>query len=155
MNPKFRVSINSPQSGFMSVGLKFGRKRFLAAMAHRPYPSLEELMAALAAIINGAPEATVRWNEDPEEFDFYFHRSGDQVQLDVTRHSAEQRAPGQGELVFHADGSTAEICLPFWETLRAIEQDLATDDFAGNWRRKFPTAEFRKLEQAVGVHLSI
>src|SRR5882672_3041360 len=141
MNQKFRVSINSPQSGFMSVGLKFGRKRFLAAMACHPYPSLEELMRALAAIAQGEPEARVRWNEDPEEFDFVFRRANDEVEFDVLRHSHGQ--PGEGRVVFRADGSVAEICRPFWETLRAIHQDLATDDFAGNWRRKFPTKEFR------------
>jgi hypothetical protein len=147
MNPKFRVSINSPQSGFMSIGLKFGRKRFLAAMAAKPYASLEELMRALTAILNGATEAVVRWNEEPEEFDFVFRRSGDDVGLEVIRYPSHKRLEGVSE--FAAQGTVNEICAPFCQTLCEVKEDLTTDEFARNWRREFPAKEFAELERAI------
>src|SRR5262245_6976696 len=117
---KFSVTFNSPQSGFMSVGLRSGRKRFMAAMAHKPYPSLEELMQALEATISGKPEAIVRWNEEPEEFDFFFRRSNDRVRFEVVRYPNHKRAAGQSKLAFTAEGTVNEICLPFFDTLKEM-----------------------------------
>ena len=50
MDETFRVSIESPQSGWMSLRLKSGERQFVAVMSHAPHDSLRELLAALAAL---------------------------------------------------------------------------------------------------------
>lgn len=147
MNSKFRVSFNSPQSGFMSVGLKFGAKRFLAAMACNPYRSLEDLMRALASILSGDTEAIVRWNEEPEEFDFVFRRADDDLELAVVRYASHKRK--NGEVTFRAGGTVHEVVMPFWTTFQELKRDLGTDEFTRNWRRPFPAEEYAELERAI------
>ena len=116
-------------------------------MAAKPYASLEELMRALTAILKGQPKAAVRWNEEPEEFDFVFRRNDGGAEIEVIRYPSHKRLAG--ETVFRATGTVSEICSPFWETLSQIKQDLATDEFARNWRREFPAKEFAALERAI------
>ncbi|MEO6392973.1 MAG: hypothetical protein ABIP75_14080 [Pyrinomonadaceae bacterium] len=149
MTARLRITFNSPQSGFMSIGLKFGRQRFLAAMSCRPYESLEELMRALTAVMSNAETALVRWNEDPEEFDFVLSAASDECKLEVIRYTSHLRRDGAP--VFTAQGTREQICLPFWETLNAMKQDLVVDEFARNWRRAFPFREFAELEAAMGT----
>lgn len=131
----------------MSVGLKSGRKRFLAAMACQPYDSLEDLMRALAGLLSGDTEAIVHWNEEPEEFDFVFRRADEELELAVVRYASHKRKGG--EITFRAGGSVQEIVTPFWETFVELKQDLATDEFTRNWRRPFPEKEYEELERAL------
>jgi hypothetical protein len=131
----------------MSVGLKFGRKRFLAAMACKPYDSLEQLLGGLTAIVRGGTEAIVHWNEEPEEFDFVFRRADGELELAVVRYASHKRKGG--EVIFRAAGSVSEIVSAFWDTFRELKEDLATDEFTRNWRRPFPAAEYAELEQAI------
>lgn len=147
MTAKLRVTFNSPQSGYMSVGLKFGRQRFLAAMSCRPYESMEELLSALTAVMSDAESAVVHWNEEPEEFDFVFKVSAVECKLEVIRFTSHLRR--DGESVFAANGTREQICLPFWETLKAMKQDLVVDEFARNWRRDFPFKQFEELEAVI------
>lgn len=134
----------------MSVGLKFGRQRFLAAMSCRPYESLEELMRALTAVMSGAKSATVRWNEEPEEFDFVFSEVDGECRLEVIRYTSHLRR--DGATVFTAQSSREDICVPFWETLNAMKQDLVVDEFARNWRREFPAKEYSELMGVIEAH---
>ncbi|HEY9283190.1 MAG TPA: hypothetical protein VIP46_07030, partial [Pyrinomonadaceae bacterium] len=46
----FGVTFNSPQSGFMSLGLRAGGREFAAAVSCRPRDSLRELIAALTRL---------------------------------------------------------------------------------------------------------
>jgi hypothetical protein len=151
MNRKLRVSFNSPQSGWMSIGLKAGQESFVTAVAHVPYDSLRDLMAALAALLKGEKLLNVKWNREPEEYDFEWRRNKTGVKLSVVRFPDHRRLKSKREIVFSHEASAIEICQPFWKALRELHRDITVDEFDKNWRRPFPEEEmqaFTKLLRA-------
>jgi hypothetical protein len=150
MNPKLKVSFNSPQSGFMSIGLKAGGESFVTAVAHAPYDSLRDLIKALSALLAGEDNLTVKWNREPEEYDFVLQREGVEARLRVTRYPNHRRVRSKSEQVFaHTAATPLALCEPFWKALRELHRDIAVDEFDKNWRRAFPEAEMQELTQSV------
>lgn len=154
MSEKFSVSLESPQSGWMSLRLRPGAGReFVAVVSHQPYDSLRELIEALVAMLGGARAATVRWNAEPEEYDFEFKaEGGDEVSLRVVHHRDHQREGPLARTVLSCRAPRAEICLPFWRELSEMSGRSETDVFAQNWRREFPRSELRRLTDAFKEH---
>ncbi|MBV9958082.1 MAG: hypothetical protein JO360_06650 [Acidobacteria bacterium] len=149
MDQALRVSFNSPQSGFMSIGLENDQQSFVAAVSHEPYDSVRDLINALLALLDGAERATVKWNQEPEEYDFEFIRTDEQVQLSVIRYTDHHRLAEKREQVFSHTGSVRGLCLSFREVLRRLHLDRRTDEYAKNWRREFPAAEFLQLKRRI------
>ncbi|HEY0545802.1 MAG TPA: hypothetical protein VGC91_10530 [Pyrinomonadaceae bacterium] len=146
MKPPLRVSFNSPQSGFMSIGLKAGERAFVIAVSHTPYDSLADLIKALTALLEGEKSLTVKWNREPEEYDFELLRDEDQTRLSVTRYPNHRRLKSKSEQVFsHTAATPLDICEPFWRALRELHRDINVDEFDKNWRREFPETEMQEL----------
>jgi hypothetical protein len=152
MTEKFRVVFNSPQSGFMSVGLSCGEGEFTTAVACGPYDSLRDLAAALARLARGETSAAVvRWNCEPDELDFRFAADGERLSLAVVYYPTHRREERASETVFAASGARAEVCAAFQEVFARLQEDAETDEFASNWRREFPEREANDLAAAVAA----
>jgi hypothetical protein len=150
MAGEFSVSFESPQSGWMSVRLRAGEREFVTVVARAPYDSLRELLAGLAALAEGGGPITVRWNAEPEEFDFEFAaRDGGAGLLRVVRYPDHTRSGG--EEVFSYEGPLRDLCLPFLRELRDLRERGETDGFEFNWRRHFPADELRRLDAALAA----
>jgi hypothetical protein len=147
MNPKLKVSFNSPQSGFMSIGLKTDGQSFVTAVSHQPHDSVRDLIKALLALLDGEERALVKWNQEPEEYDFELTRSGQEVQLKIIRYPDHHRTEGAGEQIFAHTDSLGNISHTFREALQRLHRDRRTDEYAKNWRREFPEAEYQQLQQ--------
>lgn len=147
MSENFKVSIESPQSGFMSVSLAGDGRRFVTAFAHAPYDSLRDLLGGLTALLSGGGEKfLVRWNCEPEEYDFEFAaRRGDDAPVDfrVVRYPDHRRRAG--EAVFKLSCPRLDFCHEFWRELRELRRRSETDVFEQNWRREFPHEELRRF----------
>ena len=153
MSQKFSVSMESPQSGWMSLRLRSGGREFVAVVSHQPYDSLRELIEALVALLGGALSARVRWNAEPDEYDFEFKAEGkDELSLLVVHYEGHRREPSGIRTVFNCRAPRAEICLPFWRELSEMRARSETDVFEQNWRRKFPRRELRRLTDAFKTH---
>ena len=104
MTNKLEVSFNSPQCGWMSIGFDDGVNEFHTTTAHAPHEkALAELLEILSALLdaNSAPnEYVLRWNRNPEEFDFRFARAGENVLLEIYQYPGEEREPETSENVF-------------------------------------------------------
>lgn len=148
MSEKLFVSFNSPQCGYMSIGLKANGKEFTTAMRHKPYNSLTDWLKTLSALIENEGAFTVKWNAEPEEFDFNVERKGNDVSLNVIRYQ-DHRRQDEGETVFEFQGNVKNFCLSFWETLENMRRDIETDEFDRNWRREFPQKEFEALANTI------
>jgi hypothetical protein len=149
MREKLFVSFNSPQCGYMSIGLQAGEKEFTTAVRHKPYDSLTDWMKTLSSLIENEGSFTVKWNAEPEEFDFNVTRKDDNVSLNVIRYQDHRRLDEGKETVFEFQGSVKDFCLPFWETLENMRRDIETDEFDKNWRREFPQQEYNQLEKLI------
>ena len=154
MSSKQEVSYNSPQCGWMSIGFEDGVGEFHTTTAHAPHeqalPDLLKILTALAGS-NGEASHILKWNRDPEEFDFEFVRSGDDVLLKIYQFPTEDRDNAERELVFEHSGKAADVIASFAETFDQLYADRDTDEFEFNWRQPFPYAEFEEFRSKIAA----
>jgi hypothetical protein len=156
MVKKLEVSFNSPQCGWMSIGFDDGVSEFHTTTAHAPHRfALSELLRILTSIAaDGSGERvehTMKWNRDPEEFDFRFVRTGDDVLLEIYEYPTDDRLENERFLVFSHSGKAAELVAAFAETFNQLYEDRDTDEFEFNWRQPFPYTEFENFRAAARV----
>ena len=153
MTRKLEVSFNSPQCGWMSIGFDDGVSEFHTTTAHAPHAAaLPELMTILSKLADRSSpddEYTLKWNRDPEEFDFRFIRSGGDLTIEIWQYPTEERASDERELVFIHKGTIGEVCSAFAETFAQLYEDRDTDEFEFNWRQPFPYAEYEEFRKRV------
>ncbi len=150
---KLEVSFNSPQCGWMSIGFDDGANEFHTTTAHAPHEfALSELLRILAALLDASSpqnEYLLKWNRDPEEFDFRFVREGAILLLDIYQYPTEDRHATERELVFSYKGKLNDICSSFSETFEQLYADRDTDEFEFNWRQPFPFTEFEEFKKRI------
>lgn len=156
----FEVSFNSPQCGWMSIGFEDGVNEFHTTTAHAPHETaLAELMRILTEIVTrgGKPnvsedapkEYTLKWNRDPEEFDFTFMLNGEKMSVLIYQYPTDERDANERELVYSYDGTIKEVVEAFALTFDQLYEDRETDEFEFNWRQPFPFAEFQKFKNSI------
>ena len=120
------------------------------AASYQPYDSLRDLIESLSALLSGSQQiTTVKWNCEPEEFDFQMKAQDGRVELVVVRYPSNRRKRGSGRVVFSFRGSKWDICLPFWKELRDLRARASIDVFESNWRRQFPQRELQQLTKII------
>ena len=153
MSGKLEVSFNSPQCGWMSIGFDDGIGKFHTTTAHAPHESaLPDLMRALSELLDAEVAETeylLRWNRDPEEFDFRFVRDGDSLRLEIYQYPTEERVGDEREMVFMHQGTVREVCEAFAVTFEQLHADRETDEFEINWRQPFPFAEYEEFRSRI------
>ena len=147
------VSFNSPQCGWMSIGFDDGVNEFHTTTAHAPHElALAELMRILTSLADPMSpynEHILKWNRDPEEFDFRFFRDGERLLLEIYQYPTDEREPQERELVFSHVGSVAEVVRAFGVTFDQLYADRETDEFEFNWRQPFPYGDFENFKKSV------
>ena len=153
MMNKLEVSFNSPQCGWMSIGFEDGVNEFHTTTAHAPHESaLPELMRILTALrdeTSQQDEFLLKWNRDPEEFDFRFVREGTDLLLEVYEYPTETRETAERELVYSYRGKVDSVYEAFAATFNQLYEDRETDEFEFNWRQPFPFAEFEEFKSRI------
>ncbi len=154
MPGKLEVSFNSPQCGWMSIGFSDDVNDFQTTTAHAPHaaalPELMEILTRLADPTTPENEFLLKWNRDPEEFDFRFLRNGQKLLIEIYQYPTDERDNTERQLVFSHEGSVGVIVQAFAETFEQLCADRDTDEFEFNWRQPFPIDEYRKFETALG-----
>ncbi|MFN3419164.1 MAG: hypothetical protein ACK42A_07485 [Pyrinomonadaceae bacterium] len=158
MQRNLEVSFNSPQCGWMSVGFRDADNEFHTTTAHTPYENaLPELMRILGEALDvnsKTSDWTLKWNREPESFDFRFHRDNDYLTIKIYQYPTEVRDETAAQLVFVHRGLVREVVAAFAETLDRLYEDRETDEFEFNWRRPFPIKEyleFKRLMRDAGI----
>jgi hypothetical protein len=149
MNQKLKVSLESPQHGFMSLRLSTDEESFVAVVAHEPYDSLRDLIKALCAALDGDGETIIKWNSEPEEFDFRLAARDESVNLDIVRYPDHRRLAESASTVFAFRAERLAACWPFWKELRDLQRRTARDEFNRQWRREFPEGEMQELTKRI------
>ncbi len=150
MSEKLEVSFNSPQCGWMSVGFTGGAREFYTTTAHAPHENaLPELLQILSFLIDPDLhefEKTLKWNRNPEEFDFIFRKNAKNTSLEIIEYPTEDRSRRRSETVFSYSGSAREICRAFYQTFEQLYEERFNDEFEQNWRQPFPLEEFNNFK---------
>ena len=153
MDQKLEVSFNSPQCGWMSIGFDDGVSEFHTTTAHAPHElALPELLRILTAILGDdalQSEHLLKWNRDPEEFDFRFVRDGDKLSVEIYEYPTDDRDAATRELVFSHTGDVRNVCRSFAETFNQLYEDRDTDEFEFNWRQPFPYEEYKLFAETI------
>jgi len=151
----FEVSFNSPQCGWMSIGFNDGVNEFHTTTAHAPHAeALAELMRNLAILADPATaenEFVLKWNRDPEEYDFRFARKGENVLIEIFQYPTDDRDAAERELVYSHNGTVKEAVEAFGESFDRLYADRDTDEFEFNWRQPFPTREYEEFRTRVKI----
>ena len=151
MEDKLKVSFNSPQCGWMSIGFSDGTSEFHTTTAHAPYKgALGDLMRILTELRDGdAPfERTLKWNRDPEEFDLRFIREDGKALIQIFQYPTDERDESERELVFTHLDNIDNITTAFAATFEQLYADRETDEFEFNWREPFPTDAYLAFRSA-------
>lgn len=145
---QLEVSFNSPQCGWMSIGFKDEENEFHTTTACMPYKTaLVDLLKILTQIIEGKRgKFVLKWNRNPEEFDFEF-TADEKVLLEIYQYPVSTRPPERRELVYSFCGDRIEFCQAFYKTFEQLYEDRHTDEFEFNWRQPFPIREFEHFRQ--------
>ena len=161
MKHKLKVSFNSPQCGWMSIGFSDGKSEFHTTTAHTPHEkALPELLQILSSLLDensSTDEYVLHWNRDPEAFDFRFVKSGDSLLLEIYQFPTEERESHERDLVYSHRGNVKDVCASFYATFAQLYADRDTDEFEFNWRQPFPFEEFRNFESKLnetGIRLA-
>jgi hypothetical protein len=94
-------------------------------------------------------EYVLKWNRDPEEFDFRFVRSGGDITIEIYQYPTEERDTTERELVYSHTGTIAETLAAFAVTFDQLYEDRDTDEFEFNWRQPFPYKEFEDFKKRI------
>lgn len=147
------VSFNSPQCGWMSIGFDDGVTVFRTTTAHSPHasalPELMQILTELSQPSEGPRERLLKWNRDPEEFDFRFVREGDKMLLQIYQYPTDDRSFAERELVFTHLDESENIIKAFAATFDQLYADRETDEFEFNWRQPFPFAEYEEFNHEI------
>ena len=150
MSGKLEVSFNSPQCGWMSIGFDDGASEFHTTTAHAPHElALPELLQILTAMLHpGLTENAylLKWNRDPEAYDFRFVRNGDDLIIEIFQYPTDEREMNAREMVFSHTGTVSAVCEAFAATFEQLYADRETDEFEFNWRQPFPLAEYEAFK---------
>lgn len=150
MSNKLEVSFNSPQCGWMSIGFDDGVREFHTTTAYTPHShALSEILNGLSSLLQpqtGKDEFLIEWSRNPEAYNLYFKRDGDEIEFRVIEYPSFNRLKNEGETVFSYQGNVIEFCLPFYKTFAQLYEDRETDEFEFNWRQPFPFKEFENFE---------
>jgi hypothetical protein len=150
MVAKLEVSFNSPQCGWMSIGFEDGVNEFHTTTAHAPHaaalPELMQILTKLADVSSPENEFLLKWNRDPEEFDFRFLRNDEKLTIEIYQYPTEERDSADRELVFTHEGTVGMTISAFAETFDQLYADRDTDEFEFNWRQPFPYREYENFK---------
>ena len=154
MSGKLEVSFNSPQCGWMSIGFDDGQNEFHTTTAHAPHasalPELIRILTALADHVSETNEYLMKWNRDPEEFDFRFVRDGEGLKIEIYQYPTDERDAKERELVYSYIGKVDDVVSAFAETFQQLYEDRDTDEFEFNWRQPFPYHEYEEFRKSIG-----
>jgi hypothetical protein len=133
----------------MSIGFSDAVSEFHTTTAHAPHKgALPELLGILAWLLDGSSsgERILKWNRDPEEFDFRFSKAGEEAEISIYQYPTGDRLGDEPELAYSHRASVREVCDAFYATFAQLYEDRETDEFEFNWRQPFPVREFRNFE---------
>ena len=153
MTGKLEVSFNSPQCGWMAIGFEDGVNEFHTTTSHAPYvTALGDLLDILTATLDNINEEfsqTLKWNRDPEAFDFVFRKKDSNTSIEIIEYPSEEREQHKSETVFAYEGDSKQIADAFYETFKQLHEERNVDEFELNWFKKFPFEKFQNLSKAI------
>lgn len=112
------IRYDPPVNGWLRIFLHIGVHHVVIDASDVPNNPVQELMDALDSIASGR-KATVWWNLEPDGYFMHFEPKNDRINffLEFSSNSDVRHS----HPVVTAQGTAAEILLPFWRFLRDFQ----------------------------------
>lgn len=146
------VSFNSPQCGWMSVGFEYEGGDFHTTTAAKPHETaLSDVLEAVRGLVTESDgfSKTLKWNRDPEEYDFGFELDNNDAVISVIEYPTGVR--DNGEEVFTFRGNPRQIAEAFVFTFQQMFDERHIDEFEENWHQEFPAQSFEALKSELSA----
>ncbi|HYX72831.1 MAG TPA: hypothetical protein VE732_08670 [Nitrososphaera sp.] len=144
-----KAELAPPEAGWTTVTLSAGEGNYQFFPSHVPYDSVSELVNALLKILDGYPEAIVRWNDEPVEHEFVFVSECEQVNFTVYEIIDSIVAGKMRDEKFAFSGPRSDVLRPFWKGLRDMQSKQNLKEYERQWREPFPEREMFELTQRI------
>jgi hypothetical protein len=144
-NQKLKVQFDAPEAGWTTVMLSAGERHYQFFPSHVPYDSFSGLVNALLKILDGSPEAIVRWNDEPVEHEFLFASEGERVNFKAYEIIDSVVAGRVREEKFAFCGARYDVLRPFWKGLRDMQSRQSLEEYERQWCEPFPEREMVEL----------
>src|SRR5262245_35683448 len=147
---KLKVSFDEPEHGWIAITMSADGEQFVLITSHVPYDPITELAVALNKILEGYSESTVRWSEEPAEYEFVFRVRAGALSLDVYEVAKVQDGIRRNS-VFSFIGMRDQLLISFWRALRELQGRYDPAEYERRWREPFPTREMEVLTQRMSA----
>ncbi len=148
---RLKIQFDEPEHGWIGLNIFDGEQQLAQCVASRVYNSFDQLVWALAAILDTRDERSVVWLEGPAELELRFSRRDDElVQLEITSFAGCKRPREKPDADFLFVGTYTQICLPFWRALRNLEGRYSPEELWRRWKGDFPHRELALLTARLG-----
>jgi hypothetical protein len=148
-NQRFHISLESPQCGWMALSVTGGEGFVRYGASYTPYDSLGDLLDSVTALLQGQDSIIVKWETEPEQYDWHFQREGEQITLRIIYYPDHRRTRELAREVFVYSLPLIELARDIEAEVRELQERAERDVFESNWRREFPTAELAQLSAAL------
>jgi len=108
-------------------------------------PALDDLVDATIALMLDGEEASFRWYTEPGRYQIVVQRQGIAIRMRVL----ELRFSGRWIEIFAAEGELLRLAIQVRSQLRQLRHTHGLEGYLASWRRDFPVAALRRLEDLI------
>jgi hypothetical protein len=116
--------------------------------------ALGDLIRTVCALLEGAEDARMSWEEEPGEYRWIFERSGSEVRTRLLAlDDVYDDAPDEdGEILLDATCALSDLGLGVASGAQHLLNELGQEEYHARWvEHRFPTDDLAVLTQLVGL----
>ena len=119
-----KIDFENIEEGNLQVKLNSEKQNLIFIASYIPYNSFSELLDSLITVLTQEKiNTTSRWNTEPVEYEFQFLGLAQNLSFNVKEYPDSRRKINIERLIFAKTGSSLEIALPFWRSLRKFQSN--------------------------------
>jgi hypothetical protein len=107
------------------------------------------LVKALSLALQGGVGRAVA-SMEPEVWEFVFTPTNREIVFDIVEYPRWNRKRTEGRKRLSMHGTPAEVVVPFWRALRALEGKMKADGYRAAMGRDFPAESLQSLSRLLG-----
>jgi hypothetical protein len=137
-------------AGWVTATICAGGEEHAIIASFTPMDAIRDFVDAVASL-STTPLATCRWHQEPTEVQWQLHRTGDDVDINLTLHDeiSARRPELLDRIIFQGATNWIGFCKQVLEALLKIRTSLGVDGYEREWGYPFPTEACNKLERAI------
>ncbi len=151
MTPKFSFSYQLGTAGWSTATVSDG-ERTVALTASYLSDALGDLTRAVIALLQGAEQVTLTWDEEPGVAEWRFERQGDDVDMRITlfddRSCYRRSRARPAERTFSVRCPLSRLASEVLDELWHIYETVGLDGYEERWKlHAFPLQEYWQLQK--------